>query len=402
MRRPRYITLATAAILLAACGPIATPVIGPGTTAPVTIPSTVISQPAAPLRGLELTEIASGFDFPVDATVAPGDDRLYVVEKEGTIRILDGDRILSTPFLDITDKVTAAEAEQGLVGLAFHPDYAENGRAFVYYTRPDWSTALVEYHVSADSPDRLDPASARVVFTLDQPHPAHNGAQLTFGPDGYLYVSLGDGGVTFQANARNPHTWYGTVLRLDIDGGIPYAIPPDNPFVDGTDGAPEVWAYGFRNPWRVTIDPVEQVMYVADVGFEGWEEVDVIALDDPGHDYGWPIVEGPECFEADTCDRTGLTEPVLTVEHKRACALVGGPVYRGEAIPELNGDYFYGDYCVGWIRSFHLINGKPTDVTTWSNRFGEPGQITSFATDASGEILVLLQSGEVLRIDPVR
>lgn len=402
MRRTFYLPLAAVTALLAACGPIAAPLIGPGTTAPVTIPPTTVPEQVAPLRGLELTEVASGLEFPVDAAVAPGDDQLYVAEKNGTIRIIDGDRVLPTPFLDITDEVTAAEAEQGLVGLAFHPGYAENGRAFVYFTKPDWSTELVEYRMADGDPDRLDPASARVILRLTQPHPAHNGAQLVFGPDGYLYVSLGDGGVTFQANARDPHSWYGTVLRLDVDSGEPYAIPPDNPFADGKDGAPEVWAYGFRNPWRITIDPVEQVMYVADVGFERWEEVDVIALNDPGHDYGWPIVEGPECFEADSCDQNGLTAPVLTVEHRRACALVGGPVYRGKAIPELTGDYFYGDYCVGWIRSFRLADGQPTEETTWSNRFGEPGQITSFATDAAGEILVLLQSGEVLRIDPVR
>jgi glucose/arabinose dehydrogenase len=402
MRRLHFTLIAGAVILLAACGPIAGPTIGPGPTAPVTIPATSAPSHVAPLQDLTLTEVASGFDFPVDAAVAPGDDRLFVVEKEGRIRILDGDRILPDPFLDITDEVTAEEAEQGLVGLAFHPDYAENGRVFVYYTRPDWSTALVEYHVSSTDPDRIDPESARPIFTLAQPHPAHNGAQLAFGPDGYLYVSLGDGGVTFQRNARDPNTWYGTILRLDVDAAFPYAIPPDNPFVDGRHGAPEVWAYGFRNPWRVTIDPVGQVMYVADVGFERWEEIDVIGLDDGGHDYGWPIVEGPECFEAESCDRTGLTEPTLTIEHQRACAVVGGPVYRGSAIPELTGDYFYGDYCVGWIRSFHLTDGAPADVTTWSSRFGEPGQITSFATDANGEILVLLQSGEILRIDPVR
>ncbi|MEA2001200.1 MAG: PQQ-dependent sugar dehydrogenase [Actinomycetota bacterium] len=395
--------LIATALIFTSCGPIATPIIGPGTTAPPpTVTTAPINPSTAPLQGLALTRLTTGLEWPVAATVAPSDGRLFVVEKEGFVRIVDGPTAHPTPFLDITDKVGDEHAEQGLVGLVFHPQYESNGRAFVYYTREDWSTALVEYTAGEDG-DHLDPDSARILFTLDQPHPAHNGADLAFGPDGYLYVSLGDGGVTFEANAQQPHDIRGTILRLDVDSSAPYAIPPDNPFADGDAGAPEVWVYGLRNPWRFAIDQQTDQVFISDVGFERWEEVNVIDLAaDGGSNFGWAVVEGPECFEAETCDRTDLIPPVLSVEHVRTCALIGGPVYRGAAIPELNGHYFYGDFCVGWVRSFLFVDGKITEETTWSDDFGEPGQITSFATDSNGEILILLQNGEIHRIDPVR
>jgi hypothetical protein len=341
-------------------------------------------------------------EWPVAAATAPGDNRLFVVEKAGTIRIVDGPTVRQTPFLDVSEKVEDGWSEQGLIGLAFHPRYEDNGRVFVYYTREDWSTALVEYTV-ADDGNHLDPDSARVLFTLDQPHPAHNGAHLLFGPDGYLYASMGDGGIEHEANAQNPHDLHGTILRLDVDSIPPYAIPPDNPFVDGVEGAPEVWGYGLRNPWRITIDPPTNQMYIADVGFERFEEINVVDFNTGGgNNFGWAVVEGNDCYDAPTCDRDGFVEPILELEHRRLCALIGGPVYRGRSIPELHGHYFYADYCVGWVRSFLFADGEITSKATWSNEFGELGQITSFATDSNGEILLLLQSGEIHRIDPVR
>lgn len=404
MTRPNTSILAAAAttLLMASCGPIVTPAIGPGTTAPPTTATTVVTSPSAPLEGLTLTRVTTGLEWPVAATTAPGDARLFVAEKAGTIRIVDGPTVHPTPFLDISDDVEDEWSEQGLVGLAFHPRYEDNGRVFVYYTREDWSTALVEYQVAADR-DHLDPGSAREILTLDQPHPAHNGAHLVFGPDGYLYVSMGDGGIQHETNAQDPHNFHGTVLRIDVDSIRPYAIPPDNPFVDGVDAAPEVWVYGLRNPWRLTIDAPTNRMYIADVGFERWEEINVVDLDSgAGNNFGWAITEGPVCYDAENCDRTGLVEPILPIEHVRTCALVGGPVYRGAAIPELHGHYFYADYCAGWVRSFLFENEEVADLTSWSDQFGNAGQITSFSTDSDDEILLLLQSGEIHRIDPVR
>lgn len=400
--KPSILLVALVAVLLTSCGPIATPAVGPGTTTPLGTTTTVAPTPTAPLEGLQLTELTTGLVWPVAATSAPGDPRLFVVEKAGKIRVVDGSTIESTPFLDISEDVEDDWSEQGLVGLAFHPRYETNGRAFVYYTKEDWSTALVEYKVAEDR-NHLDPDSARVILTLDQPHPAHNGSHLVFGPDGYLYLAMGDGGIQHEANAQDPHDLHGTVLRIDVDSLYPYAIPPDNPFVDGIDGAPEVWVYGLRNPWRITIDTATDQMYIADVGFERWEEINVVDLEDGGgSNFGWAVVEGPVCYDAPSCDRTGFVEPIQTVEHVRTCALIGGPVYRGGAIPELHGHYFYADYCVGWVRSFLLVDGAVTDLTSWSDQFGELGQITSFATDSSGEILLLLQSGDLLRIDPLR
>jgi glucose/arabinose dehydrogenase len=404
MRFSRTILVAAAAALLAAsCGPIATPVIGPGTTEPLATTSTQSPvAPDRPLQALKLTLLTSGLESPVAAATAPGDDRLFVAEKAGKIMIVDEGTIEPTPFLDITDKVDDEWSEQGLVGLVFHPRYESNGRVFVYYTRPDWSTALVEYRV-ADDGNHLDPDTARTLLELDQPHPAHNGADLQFGPDGYLYVTLGDGGINFQDNAQDPYDLHGSILRLDVDAAYPYAIPPDNPFADGTDGAPEVWVYGLRNPWRFWIDSPERRVYIADVGFERWEEIDVVDLDTAGgSNFGWPVVEGPICFEGDTCDRSGFVEPILTLEHVRLCAIIGGPVYRGPAIPELNGHFFYADYCVGWIRSLEYQNGAIVEEADWSGDFGQPGQITSLALDPRGEILVLVQTGELYRIEPVR
>ena len=391
-----------ATVLLTACGPIAIPAVGPGTTSFPNNTTTSVPAPTSALEGLTLTRLATGLEWPVAAATAPGDNRLFVVEKAGTIRIVDGPTVRAAPFLDVSEKVEDGWSEQGLIGLAFHPRYEDNGRVFVYYTREDWSTALVEYTV-ADDGDHLDPDSARVLLTLDQPHPAHNGAHLVFGPDGYLYVSMGDGGIEHEANAQNPHDLHGTILRLDVDSIPPYAIPPDNPFVDGVGGAPEVWVYGLRNPWRITIDPPTNQMYVADVGFERFEEINVVDFSGgSGNNFGWAVVEGPDCYDAPTCDRDGFVEPILELEHRRLCALIGGPVYRGRSIPELHGHYFYADYCVGWVRSFLFADGEITSKATWSNDFGEQGQITSFATDSNGEILLLLQSGEIHRIDPVR
>jgi glucose/arabinose dehydrogenase len=298
--------------------------------------------------------------------------------------------------------VSEGHLEQGLLGLAFHPDYAVNGRFFVHYTDRSGATTLAEYRVSDDDPDKADRESGRILLTQGQPAGNHNGGMIEFGPDGYLYMGLGDGGGANDryGNGQDPTTLLGTILRLDVDGGEPYAIPPNNPFVDGEAGAREVWAYGLRNPWRFSIDGGS--IYVGDVGQADWEEIDVAPIDAAGLNYGWPVMEGQVCFQSGDCDEAGLTLPALVYDHGEGCSVTGGHVYRGTAIPELTGHYFYADWCGGWIRSFLYSDGQVTEVADWSDDLGRVGSIVSFGRDASGELYVVVDEGIVYRMVPVR
>lgn len=398
-------------VVLAACG--ADPAsdedhapapIGPGPTAPRSASSTEAPSPPAPLDGLTLTILTVGLDQPTAASSLPGDDRIFIVERAGLIRILRGGVLETEPFLDLSDEVSTGGSEQGLTALAFHPRYRDNGRLFVFFTDVTGDSQVFEYRASPDNPDLADPRSGRRILELEQDHAAHQGGFLLFGPDGYLWVTIGDGGIPkgetdSRRAAQDPSNWYGTVLRLDIDAATPYAIPPDNPFADGVGGSPEVWAYGLRNPWRLTID--EGLAYISDVGQDWWEEINVVPLDDPGANYGWPIMEGPECFEAESCYIAGLTEPTYTEYHRYLCAIIAGPVYRGAAIPELHGYQFYSDYCIGWVRSWSHAVGASSTID-WTEDLGELGNVTSFGIDGSGEMLIMNQAGELYRIDPIR
>jgi glucose/arabinose dehydrogenase len=376
--------------------------IGPGPTqaVPTTTPPT--TEPPAPLQGLDVETVARTLSNPVLAVAPPGDDRLFVVEKEGMIRIIDPtDGLLDAPFLDLVDQVESDGLEQGMVGLAFHPRYPDNGRFFVYFTAEgSGDTRLIEYAVS-DDPDRADRESATVILRHEQPAANHNAGMLEFGPDGYLWVALGDGGGANDqfGNAQDPGTILGSLLRLDVDAASPYAIPPDNPFVDGG-GDPRVWAYGLRNPYRFSIDPGARLVYVGDVGQDEWEEVSVAPFDDAGLNYGWPILEGLEC-NADPCDPSGTVTPVVAYDHGEGCSVIGGYVYRGAAIPELAGHYFYGDWCGRWVRSF-FYDGVASDQQDWTTDFGELGGVLGFGRDDEGELYVLTQDGFVLKIVPVR
>ncbi len=382
----------------AACGgTVASPV----TSDPAAVEST--TPPAVPdgsFAGLTVEEVTTGLSVPVWADSPPDSDRLFVVEQTGTIReIVDG-TALETPYLDVSRFITTRGLEQGLLGLAFHPDFAENRRAFVSFTNVNGHTRVMEYLQDLRDPLRLDPGTGRLIFALDQPHQYHNGGMIRFGPDGMLWLALGDGGGIGDRyeNGQNPHTLHGTILRLDVDGEPPYQVPPDNPFADGRDGAPEVFAFGFRNPWNFTFVD-DDLLFVADVGQETWEEVNVLDLtSDGGNNYGWSIMEGPDCFEADECDRTGLVVPDLDVFHRRTCAIVGGPVYQGTMIPEIAGRYFYGDYCVGWVRSVLWDGAEFVEETDWSEQLGELGQLTTLAEDPDGEILILTHEGTIHRI----
>jgi glucose/arabinose dehydrogenase len=412
--------LATAVVALgllaAACGGSAAEtadgiVIAPGTTLDIPLPP---QPPAAgePLEGLELTVVATGLEN-VTAIAAPrGDERVFVVEQEGRVRVIKDGELLDEPFLDVAPFVTTEGLEQGLLGLAFHPWFADNGKFYVSYTNRN-GDSRVEQYVASDGADVADVAAGVEVLAIDQPHEYHNGGGLEFGPDGYFYVSLGDGGGVGDTygNGQRADTLLGAVLRIDVNAAEPYAIPPDNPFVE-EGGAPEVWAYGLRNPWRVAVDPVERTVYIADVGQADTEEVDIVGLEESGLNFGWPVVEAEDCFESDDkggntgaitdCDDSGFTPPMVTYSHRDGCAVIGGPVYRGQAIPELYGHFVYADWCRGWVRSLRYGEGVVTDETDWSDDIGDVGRIVAVGSDGFGELYVGTDAGIVYRIDPVR
>lgn len=378
--------------------PTPTPIIEvtPSPTAMVISPVDSIALEPVISTGLEkITFLTHAFD-----------DRLFVLEQVGRIRIIENNQLLERPFLEITDRVGSASSEQGLLGLAFHPDYATPGAAmegqfFVNYTDYNGNTHISRFSVSGDDPNRADPQSEVGYLAQDQPYPNHNGGSLTFGPDGYLYAGLGDGG---SANdpllaGQDLSTWLGKVLRLDVDSTVDaYAIPADNPFIDVDGARPEIWAYGLRNPWRTSFDRLTGDFYIADVGQNIWEEVNFQPADSTGgENYGWNIMEGSHCFETQSCDQAGLELPIFEYDHSSGCSITGGYIYRGQAYPKLTGNYFVTDYCSGTIwRLFN--NGKRwlNDVVLETDLI-----ISSFGEDNSGEIYVLnYWNGGIYRIVP--
>jgi glucose/arabinose dehydrogenase len=348
-----------------------------------------------PEIALQLVE--AGFQSPVHIVSPPGDDRLFVVEQRGVIWILRDDVRLAQSFLDIQGRVNAG-AERGLLGLAFHPSYATNGRFYVDYTNTAGNTVIEEYLARTDNTDRADATSGRILLSVVQPASNHNGGLLQFGPDGYLWIGMGDGGGSGDTygNGQDPGTLLGAMLRIDVDGGDPYGIPADNPFADGVGGAPEVWAYGLRNPWRWSFDAATGTVWIADVGQGQWEEVDGEPVGDAGLNYGWPVMEGDHCFSSPGCDTDGLVRPVYEYDHGQGCSITGGFVYRGSAMPDMVGRYVFGDFCQGWIRSFDTADGAASDVVEHDVDPG--GTILSFGRDADGEIYVLTGHGTVYRI----
>lgn len=348
--------------------------------------------------GIVLTEVVNGLERPVALVQPPGDERLFIVEQRGRIRVFSDGQLAADAYLDIGDRLSGGN-EQGLLGLAFHPDFASNGYAYINYTDSDGDTHVARL---TEAPDglTLDPASEKVILLVDQPYGNHNAGQLLFGPDGLLYIPLGDGGSGGdpQGNGQNTDTWLGSILRIDVDAGDPYGIPADNPFVAGG-GRPEIWAYGVRNPWRNAFDPAGGHFYVADVGQNEWEEVNVVSIDRGGVNYGWNVVEGPECYRSSSCDRTAFEEPAVAYDHGEGCSITGGFVYRGTRIEGLAGTYFYSDFCEGWLRSFRWNpeQGGATEQREWS--IPDIGSVYSFGEDADGELYVLAGDG-VWRLDP--
>jgi len=362
----------------------------------------------AQLPSLALETLVTGLQSPT-AIAHAGDDRLFVTERDGLVRLVREDALAPEPFLDLRSRVGAG-GERGLLGLAFHPNFAVNGWFFVHYTDVDGDTVLSRFNVSGDDPDRAAPGSERVLLQVTQPFRNHNGGQIAFGPDGYLYVALGDGGSGFDpmCNALDRSTLLGSILRLDVDTGSeapPYhSLPPDNPFVGEAGARGEIWAYGLRNPWRFSFDRATGDLYVADVGQGQREEVDFqpggIA---GGRSYGWKVLEGNVCL-GDTsgcgvsppgCASPAHTGPVLEYSHDGGrCAVTGGHVYRGSAIPELAGWYFYGDFCSG-----EVLLTRRGETTPWVqvNTGLEVGRLATFGEDRDGEIYAASLDGSLYR-----
>lgn len=359
------------------------------------------------LQRVELELIQEGIRQPVGLTAPVGDDRLFIAQRGGFVRVIDADRnLLETPFLDLTGKVLAGGIEQGLLGLAFHPDYASNGRFFAYFTVPGGSRRLSEFRVSAGDPNVSLATSEKVLFEFPQPPNAtdirHYGGQLGFDPDGYLWIASGDGADS-RAQGQDPNTPYGTVMRIDVNSGDPYSIPPDNPFANGG-GKAEVWAYGLRNPWRFSFDVVERRVYIADVGHNTREEINVVPLGEGGgYNFGWSDMEGDRCFHLSGCNPDDYTNPVIVYIHEEAGSVTGGYVYRGAEIPELHGVYFYSDWVRGWIKSFKYDDGQATEEKDWTEELGgSPGQITSYGLDGHGELYLLTWAGSVHKFTGIR
>ena len=363
---------------------------------------TAVQVPPEGSGTLHLIAVPGSYNNPLYVTAPPGDTaRLFVVEQAGTIRIIQHGVLLTTPFMDITGRVGSG-GERGLLSMAFHPSYATNGFFYVNYTDLNGDTHVERFTVSADS-NVADTASHKLILFVKQPYPNHNGGLVLFGPDGLFYIGMGDGGSGGdpQNRAQSPDSLLGKLLRLDVDGGDPYAIPNGNPYKSGG-GAPEVWALGLRNPWRFSFDPPSGQLFIADVGETMWEEVDVEPASQPGLNYGWRLMEGGHCFNPDPCNVTslvaaGLILPRVEYSHADGCAVMGGYVYRGARSPALDGQYFFSDLCGGWLRSFTFANNAVASRTLWTpdNGLSSP---RSFGQDARGEIYVVDGAGTVYRI----
>ena len=335
--------------------------------------------------------ITDGLSRPVGVTNAgDGSGRLFVLEQEGLIRIVQDYELLEEPFLDIRDRVGSSANEQGLLGMAFHPGYPENGTFYVNYTDGDGGTVIARFRVSAD-PSRADPASEVRLLQISQPYGNHNGGALAFGPDGYLYIGTGDGGSGGdpQGNGQSLDTLLGKILRLDVDNGVPYAVPADN--LEG-----EIWAYGLRNPWRFSFDRLTGDLYIGDVGQSTWEEIDFWPAGNPGGaNFGWNFREGAHPFAGSPPVGLDLIDPVVEYDHNLGISVTGGVVYRGAALPGYNGIYLYGDYGSGrvWGLFPDLDDG-------WKNQilFESGANITSFGEDEDGEVYLVDHKGFVFKL----
>lgn len=352
--------------------------------------------PTMEALGLEFEIVTEDVSLPTGVVNAgDGSNRLFILQQTGAIRIWDGTAFLDTPFLDVSDLVNCCN-ERGLLGLAFHPDYGVNGLFYISYTQPGGSTLRVaEYQVSAD-PNVADPDSARTLFNVEQLNNSHQGGSLQFGPDGYLYIGFGDGEFSFFPGdqAQQLDTLLGKMVRIDpinnnVNDGLPYDIPADNPFVDDPDALDEIWAYGLRNPWKFSFDRATGALLIGDVGQLTYEELNFQSpQSNGGENYGWPRMEATHCFNPSTnCNDGTLKLPVIEYSHAgERCAIIAGYVYRGSAIPAANGIYIYGDYCTGqlWAARYNAETSEVINLP-WLTL---PMAITAFGEDEAGDIYV--------------
>lgn len=366
------------------------PTTTPNSPAPTDVPATDVPPGATTFPdpgAYDWQLVASSLERPVDLQ-PDGSGRLFIIEKPGRIRILQDGQLLDQAFLDITDRVGSNGNEQGLLGLAFHPQYAQNGRFFVNYTDDRDNTVIARFQASGDA-NAADPNSEVKLIGVEQPFPNHNGGVLAFGPDGYLYVGLGDGGSAGDpfGNAQKTDTLLGKILRIDVDSVEPYSVPADNPFQN------EIWAYGLRNPWRMSFDKVTGDLYIGDVGQNIWEEIDFLPAGSPGGaNFGWDLREGAHDYEGTTS--ANFIEPIAEYSHQEGgCSITGGYVYRG-SMPEWDGIYLYGDYCTGFIWGLIKSNNG------WQKQqlFDMDFTITSFGQDEMGEVYLLSDIGNIYKL----
>lgn len=376
-------------------------------------------EPASPAplanQKLKLVEIASGLSRPDLLLGAPGDSsRYYILESTGAIRIMKDGALLPAAFLDVSalQIIPSGSSEQGLLGLAFHPDYATNGRFFIYYTRKgDGQGVLAEYARSAGNPELANPDPVKTLMVVEDFAGNHNGGMLAFGKDGYLYIGVGDGGNSDdpQKTGQDLKRKLGKILRIDVDK-YPTPAPGNLPVQNGSD--PDIWDWGLRNPWRFSFDRCSGDLYIGDVGQKCWEEIDVEPAGQGQKNYGWSKMEGKHCFTAPSnsqcidnqnCDMTGITMPVVEYSHGGGrCSVTGGYVYRGKKMPDLVGVYFYGEYCTNQIWGIRWKNGAVVEQQELSTELMSTSLvegISSFGEDTDGELYVVALGGKVFRIE---
>ena len=347
----------------------------------------------------EWVEVVTGLNRPLDiADLGDGSGHLLALEQPGVIRVIENNSLLPDPFLDITDRVGSSGNEQGLLGIALHPKIQENGFFYINYTDQSGDTTISRFSLTADDAARADPNSEVVLLKVDQPYPNHNGGVVAFGPDGYLYLGLGDGGSAGdpQGNGQSLNTLLGKILRIDVDNGDPYAIPADNPFASGG-GLPEIFSYGWRNPWRFSFDRLTGDLYVADVGQNQWEEISFTpAGSTGGENYGWNYREGAHEYQGNPPAGAELIDPIYEYSHADGCSVTGGYVYRGQALPAFRGVYLFADFCSGKL--WGLLRG-PDGAVQAQELYQTGRNISSFGQDASGELYITDQaSGGIYRL----